>query len=170
MQIYIYLPKRRIAISITNTKLIALLGEHDSVDLSKHPSRPKYYILAGWEKRKKEICKREGWENLTVETWVAWDHSQIDTAPSCPPLSSRHCKILSQCEVILRLTWCREGGEGVLPASSLHHSCDALQHTKPWNKLVKLWQTWRLRDEWKSEETCHMYVHCSTTVGLGWHC
>ena len=36
-----YLPKRCVSIAITDTKLIALLCEHNSVDLGEHPSRPK---------------------------------------------------------------------------------------------------------------------------------
>jgi hypothetical protein len=41
------LPKRRVAIAITDTKLIALLCEHNSVDLGEHPSRPDSGDLGG---------------------------------------------------------------------------------------------------------------------------
>ena len=39
------LPKCCVAITITDTKLVALLGEHNSVHLGKHPSRPSTHII-----------------------------------------------------------------------------------------------------------------------------
>ena len=38
------LPKCCVAITITDTKLVALLGEHNSVHLGKHPGRPTHII------------------------------------------------------------------------------------------------------------------------------
>ena len=41
----VHLPERSVTIAITHTKLVALLCEHNSVDLGKHASRPAVQII-----------------------------------------------------------------------------------------------------------------------------